>query len=505
MTTITTNDLTKIIEGLMKAAKMVSSTMGAKGKSVIIANNNYHNNLKFTKDGVSVAEKIQFPDPLENIGAQVLISAANKTVEKCGDGTTLTSVLLSEMIKETFTQIKDKDINTVLKDLEVAVDIVKSKITEQSVKVTTPKEIQNIATVSSNSDQLGKMFYEIYNETGLDAMINLEKSETSNKTYFEINKGIQFESGFVHTSFMTNKDTEQAIYENAWVHVEDGKLNRMTPLVQEMIEQAAVQRNIPVIVIAEQFSESVIRQLSMAKVNQGVPVCLIKTPGYGNGIRKNIEDIRAFLTPEKDNIVGGYVDKIVIDGFKFIIYNDDTPNLQKRIDQVKSLHENAVEWIDRDDYLVRMHKLQNTSVVIFAGGVTPEAQSEEYDRIEDAIGAVKSAIEEGYVPGAGVTLLNIGNSIKNTNTGTDILIKTLSKPFTAILSNANEEVDKVLRELPKNALYNVKTGLYEKFKDTEVFDPAKVLKTALENALANTKLLINTSYTIYNEFKSSIN
>lgn len=503
MTTIT-NNLDKIIIGLNKAADIVKSTMGAKGKTVIIANNNYNNNLRFTKDGVSVAKEIKLNDPIENIGAQILISAANKTVQECGDGTTLTSVLLQAMINEAIKEVENNDIKTVLKDLKVAVDEVCKKLLDIAKPIENIEQIKHIASISANSERLGNMFSEIYKQTGMEAMIHVEKSENSSHTYYEINKGIQFDSGYVHTSFMTNKDTEQAIYENAWVHIHEGKMNRIPVIVDKLVEEAVSKNNVPLIIFAEQFSDSVIRQISMSKVQQGFPICLIKTPGYGYGIKKNIDDIKSFLTPDGNISYGGYVDKIVIDSYKFILYNEDTPNLKERIKQLKSLHKNAVEWIDQDDYLKRIHKMQNTSVVVFAGGQTVVSQNEEFDRIEDAVGAIKSGIEKGFVPGGGNTLYNLSKDILLDSSGSKILSKTLQEPFRAILSNANENPDEVIKIIEKDSLYNVKTGNTENIENTIVIDPVKILITALQTAFANTELLINTSNTIYKQYDKSI-
>jgi chaperonin GroEL len=494
-TKYSTNDLAKIVLGLNKAADIVKSTMGGQGKTVIIANNTNQDKLRFTKDGVSVAKSINFPDPLENIGAQILISAANKTVEQCGDATTLTSVLLQALVNETFKALnKSKgklDINKMLSDIEYSVSEVINKLNEQSKKVTNTEEIKHIASTSANSTRVGDLFKTIYDQTGLDALLSVEKSESSASTYFEITNGIQFDNGYVHPSFMTNKDTEQAVYENAYIHVDEDAVSILTDEYQNLLSVAASEQ-VPLIIIAPRFSDSFIRTCSMNKVNQGTKVCLIKTPGYAYGQKKNIDDIKAFISKD------GYVDKIVVTDRSFTLFNEDHNNLEERLDQLKSLSESAHDKYDEQDYMDRYYKLKTATAIIYAGGTTPEAMQEEYDRIEDAIGATKTAVQYGYVEGGGLALAKISLTSKIDKKVKNVIMA----PMTQIIKNAN--VDQVNIDMENPLGYNVKTHTYENFLETGIIDPTNVIIVALLNALSNTKLLINTSYVLYNEYQNSL-
>lgn len=488
-------DKEKIMAGLNKAADVVKSTMGGQGKTVIISNNDDRDKLRFTKDGVSVAKAIKLDDPIENIGAQILISAAQKTVELCGDGTTLTSVLLQTLINETITYInktKDVDINKLIRELEDSVAKVISYLNENSNTVDNLFHVKSIASTSANSMKIGRLFEEIYKETGFDALVTLEKSEYSSNTYYEISKGIIFDSntGWAHSSFMTNKDTEQAVYEDAYIHIDEDPISRLTPEYSKLLG-LAIEKDVPLVIMAPRFSDSFIRVCSMQKVNQGAPICLVKLPGFGNGIKKNLEDIKAFLTSEN------YVDKIVVDAYKFILYNEDTPYLNDRVESLKQLRDSAVEWFDEKDYNERIYNLKGATAVIYAGGKTPEAQSEEYDRLEDAIGAVTTAVKNGFVEGGGLALfkaaatLNLHKIIRNA----------CFVPMVQILNNANISKDTNV-DMTDIKGFNVKTMQYEDFLDSGIIDPTNVIITALQNALANTILLINTAYTLYNEFKN---
>lgn len=496
-TTITTKNKEDILTGLNKAANIVTSTMGGQGKTVIISDKsapqmrgNYLFNpeaLRFTKDGVSVARSIKFENDLENIGAQILLSAANKTVEECGDGTTLTSLLLQKLIQEVNKSIRIyKDVNTVLQNTEGSIAQVIKYLQDNSKQVTSPKEVQFLAATSSNSERIGLLFKEIYESTGLDALITLEKSEQSDRTYFEITNGISFDNGYVHPVFMTNKDTEQAIYENCYVHIDTEPISSVNEFYRDLLS-ISMKEDTPIAIIAPRFSDAFVRACSMNKTGQGAKVVLIKTPGYGYGVVKNVEDIKAFLSDTN------YVDKIVVNDRSFFLYNEDTPNLQPRLDQLLELSKSAHDKFDEEDYKNRYFKLKNSSAVIYAGGQTPESMQEEYDRIEDAIGAVNAAIKGGYVEGGGLALfrafvnLDVYKPVKNI----------LKAPIIKILENAN--IKEVQIDIEDIKGYNVKTHRHEDFYETGVIDPTNVIISALKNAFTNTKLLVNTSYTLVND------
>lgn len=485
-TKIVENNLDKILKGLNTCADIVTSTMGYNGKNVVIADN--YGNLKFTKDGISVAKSINLVDPVENIGAQILISAANKTVKEVGDGTTLSSLLLKEMISSTLKEIeKSNDINRVLDDLEIRIEEVISRIRKISKKVNTPKTVRRIAEVASKSDKIGSLFEEIYSQTGMDTKIILEKSEHNNTTYYEILNGIEFNSGYVHPSFMTDKNSEQCIYENAYIHVDEAPILDLTPNYKALLTTAHSE-GIPLIIIAPKFSDAFIRMCSMNKTNQNVPVCLIKTPGYGHNIIKNIDDIRAFLSED------GTVEKIIVTDYDFTIFNSDSPFLSSRIEQLQRLADSAKDKYEQEEYINRMYRLKGSTAIIYTGYVTGEQQNEEYDRIEDAIGAVNSASRFGYVPGGGITLLYASTFIDN-----HFLCNVLKTPFKKILDNSNIDVN----SYPEVPLFpfgiNTKSRQVEDFYKTGILDATEVLVQALRNAFTNTKLIVNTSYTLYNE------
>ncbi len=490
VTTNLTESFSEALEGLNLAADVVKSTMGGRGKTVIISDSDAKN-LRFTKDGVSVARKISLEDPLKNIGVKTLLSACEKTVEEVGDGTTATAVLLQALLKEAGRNISSRtDINKVFTEIDSDVQEVVKALRSNSQEVTDPEQIRNIAAVSANSDVIGDLFFEVYEQTGLDALIKLERSEDAEETYYDINKGLEFSTGYAHSSFMTDKHTEQAIYEYPYIYIQRTAVNTLTESIQNMLSEAQAN-SIPVVIIAPRFSDSVIRALSMNKVNSGLQVLPIKAPGFGNAQAKNYDDIEAFLDNDRQ------VEKIIAGPNYFTIYNSDTPFLESRIAQLNDLKNHALDEYEAQDTISRIYKLKGSSVIIYAGGVTPEALNEEYDRIEDAIGAVNAAVDYGYVAGGGIAMYNLHDTQSS-----KIVNRAIKEPAYQILVNANLHPESILESLEPNFGYNVKSNEKQNFIESGIIDPTEVVIQSLVNAAAACKLFINSSYILHNHYET---
>lgn len=465
------NTQDKLIKGLTTAADIITSSMGGGGSTVIINNNG---KLLITKDGVSIAKNINLPDPIENIGAKLLISAAEKSAKATGDGTTLTSLLLKEMI------LNYKGVKELNKLKEEVKDLIKY-IKENTIQVTSTEEIYKIAKTSANDDKLGKLFSDIYSNTSFDTKIELELSERPD-TYFTIQPGYRYESGYVHPVFITNKDTREIIFEKPFIYVSEKPLHYFTTTLENLVK-ASLENDTPIIIIAEKFSDSVIKIFSEQKLSKGAKIALVKLEGYGEQKKRSIDDLKAYVDEN------GCVEKAIINAFYCTFFNSETPNLEKRLKSLKTLLNSSQEDIDAMDYEKRYYNLSGSVASIFVGGKTEEARKEEYDRIEDAVGAVKTAIEHGYVPGAG-TLFYFYDKDHSV----------FSKPFKKILENAYIDYNNI-PELSKEKLegINVKTGQIVNLVKEGIIDPSLTLIKSLENALANTELVLNTKYTLYNE------
>jgi chaperonin GroEL len=476
------NSLQQIITGLNTAADIIISTMGGSGKNVILSKPDdltHLSEINFTKDGVSVARNIVLPDPIQNIGASLLINAANKTVEQCGDGTTATVLFVKSLINsEYLNDIDDK--NEFLDDLDLFLEQFETIINDQSKQVESIDDIYRIAMTSCKSPKIANLIKEIYIKTGFKANISLEESRASDHTYYELVEGLNFESGMVNTRF-ANQDNGSCVLENAIVLIEKQAITNNQPYYD--ILDACVAENKAIIIIAPMFSEAFIKYAVTNKGAIGLKICLVKTPGYGSYQKENIRDINAFTTDNE-------VNKVVITQHDVTFFNHpQLEKINKRVAQLTKLAENAVEDYDEKDYLDRVHRLQQTGAIIYVGGVTEKNAKEEYDRIEDALGATSAAIKYGYVRGAGVELIQIIPLFKELKIF-PLIEEVLTKPYTQILSNAN-----ITRTLKTDIPFNVKTKTY----DENIIDPTGVILNSLRNAISLFKLLINTSYIVHNE------
>lgn len=466
------NNLDLLLQGLNKAADIITSTMGGTGKNVLLFENR---DLSFTKDGVSVAKKIQFRNPEEDAGAQLLIVAANQTVQACGDGTTLTSLLTQGFVNLLLEEVKSRPINVVLQEAKEEIEKVSEYLIDSSVKVETFDQIYEVALTSSKSKRIAKLIQEIYNQTGLKASISVESSQNFNHTYYEISKGLNFESGLVHPSFANQANGNYAA-ENPFIWVIDEVV--ANPQDYKNYIDNFNREKIPVVMIAKDYSDGFVR-FALSNKQIGLDICLIKHPGFGESIAENLKDIKVFLTNERCN-------KITVTPYEFTIYNkSDKRKIKKRLDQLNAQLDVATAEFDKLTILKRIANLEQVSAIIYVGGTTKKNADEEYDRIEDAVGACKSALKLGVVKGTGVALYEYAEN--NHDAIPKWFHDLLRQPAYKILSNANIQLN------PSNRPFNVKT----KQIDDTLVDSTHVIVNSLQNSFAMAELVINTSYILY--------
>lgn len=467
------NSVTGVLNGVRKASEIITSTMGGSGKNVLMFEKK---NLQFTKDGVSVAKKIQFKDPEEDAGAQMLITAANKTVNECGDGTTLTSLFTQEFVSNLFKICETAPINKTLDQWRNQIQIVIDELTKRSTKIESLDDILNIAMTSCKNEHLARYIYEIYRKVGLKASISVQLSNHSPATYYEITKGLNFDGGLIHPLFANQiNGTFQAEKPQIWISEESlGRMEDYIEAINDLHEQ-----NIPLVIIARDYSDSFIRYALTNKNAKNLQICLLKLPGWGAGVKENVKDIKAFLTQQTCN-------KITVTPTDFTIYNNpDSKKIRTRIKQLEAQAEAYTEDFDIKDFQRRIDTLNQTSAIIYVGGRTLANAQEEFDRIEDAVGACKTAVKSGYVKGAGAELVDIVDYSKLQFT--DEFRNTILSPARKILSNANIQLEATSQP------FNVKT----KQLDPTLLDPTNVIINALLNSFALAELLINTSYILH--------
>jgi len=465
-------NIEEVIKGINKSVNCIKSTMGGQGKNVILMSND---NNDFSQDGVSVAN---FYHPSDNayhlIGANIVKDACNQTVKKVGDGTTCTAVLLQGFMNK-WIEDKPTDINNYLKDLQVDVNEVADKVLRNSFKIKDDKEgylrLKDIAKVSSNSQKIGELLYEVYNEVGTNCSINLEVSENRRDSYYELETGVEYKGGYLLNTCINTED-DKCILENVVVIVEPLKVN--INKYSDFLSDAKTE-NTNYLFISPEFDNSFFQAI----VNNDIRnVVCIKSPGYGDQIQENYKDIQAFCSDDFT------IDKLVVTTHKFTMYNENkSEGFNDRLDKLKVLSRTAEEQFDRVNFLERYHALSGSLVNIYVGGITQAAKSELYYRLEDAVEACKSTIKYGYVIGGGWELYKHRN-----------ILDVCTLPATTILSNANLD----LLETKENKNYNVVTMQYEDFLESGIIDPALSPIASLENAFASFKLLVNTKYIIIN-------
>lgn len=468
------NSVQKVLEGIRKASDIITSTMGGSGKNILMFENK---NLQWTKDGVSVAKKIQFKDTEEDAGAQMLITAANKTVSECGDGTTLTSLFVQEFVSKLFKLCEERPVNDVLDEWQNYVDQVVTELLSRTQKIETLDQIFNVALTSCKNESLARLIHEIYRKVGLKASISVQMSKESSNSYYEVTKGLNFDGGLIHPLFSNQiNGTYQAEKPYIWLTedvMSDFESNA------EIISQFNEEK-IPLIIIARDFSDSFIRYALTNKQSKGLDICLLKLPGWGAGVRENVKDIKAFLSNSK-------VNKVTVTSLDFTLYNNpDVKKIRTRVKQLESQMQSFSEEFDIIDYARRIDNLNQTSAIIYVGGRTLANAQEEFDRIEDAVGACKTACKGGFIKGAGAELLQIGDLFSYPTEFKEVLYS----PSYKILSNANIKND---FSVHTGESFNVKT----KQPDPNLLDPTNVVITALLNSFALATLLINTSYILH--------
>jgi chaperonin GroEL len=472
----TTDNLNLILEGINLSSDMVKSTMGANGKLVLINDEE----LRFTKDGVSVAKNIKFEDVFKDIGAEIVKTTAGKTVAAVGDGTTCTTVLLQSFANS----LLNKDIDNIREELdliETEISNVLDYLNKSAIPVSTIEDIKSIATIASDSEEMGTLIADTYEKTGMDSLVSLELGE-GDKSYNEVKEGIEYKEGYLHPAF-SNMPNKQCVFYNPMIVILSKPLTNKNEV--ESLFKASINDRIPLILMAPRFSTDFLRSC-VYDLKGGLEVCLVKLPGYGRYMEENALDIRAYCDNKHR------VEKAVVGPNYLRIYNTNTPNLDARIQDIKNRQETAIDALEDIDYIKRIHRLKNSTGIIYAGGITEQAAKEEFDRLDDALGAVKAAIKYGYVVGGGLALYNASNDIARH----PVLKKALQAPIRQIIDNSGDIPEIVFNNITDCIGYNVRNHKYENFIETGIIDPVEVLTQSLINSFTTVKMLSRASYAI---------
>lgn len=506
----------KVLTGITILAKSVGSTLGPSGKCVAIQNQ--YGSPTITKDGVTVAKSISVEDPFEDLGIQLVKEVASQTADVAGDGTTTATILVESLYKEGLKFITaGYDAQQLKREIDAAVQFVLGKVKEQSKPVTTSEEIQQVATISANGDkEIGKLLAEAFEKVGPDGMVTVEHGDKA-ETYLNLVTGMQFNRGYASPYFVTDVDTMTCTYEKAAVLLYDKKVtnvNEILPVLQYVAKQ-----KIPLVIVAEEVEGEALSTLVVNRIRGNIAVCAIKAPEYGQQRKYALEDLGQLLgckvvsedTGQKlenvaDAMYFGIADKIIISrDSTTIIKKTPEAGFQDYVNSLKEQCKNA-----KNDYEVmklqgRIAKLAGGIGVIKVGAVTEAAMKEKKDRVDDAFHATRAAIQEGVVPGGGIALLNIAKSISvQFGTGGRLVEKAIISPIQKMLGNAGldpaifinrlEELQSLATEgnTWNTQGYDILNRKYVDMLAAGIVDPAKVTRTALENAASIAGLLLTT-------------
>jgi chaperonin GroEL len=504
----------RLKRGVDQMANAVKVTLGPKGRNVVI--DKKFGNPTVTKDGVTVAKEIELPDPVENMGAQMVKEVATKTSDVAGDGTTTATVLAQAIFREGLKSVTS-GVNpmAIKRGIDKAVEVVVEELKKLSVPTSGRKEIKQVATISANGDEdIGEKVAEAMEKVGKDGVITVEEAKGL-ETTLETVDGMQFDRGYLSPYFVTDPEKMEAVLEDAYVLVHDKKISAMKDLLP-ILEKVA-QTGKPLLLIAEDVEGEALATLVVNKLRGTLKVCAVKAPGFGDRRKAMLQDI-AILTGGQviSEEVGFKLENAVLNDLgrakRVIVDKDNTtivdgagkPDaIQGRIKEIKAAIEKSTSDYDREKLQERLAKLAGGVAVINVGAATETEMKEKKARVEDALHATRAAVEEGIVPGGGVALLRAQPALSkikvddpDEQVGVDIVRRALEEPLRIIAENAGFEgsivVEKVRSAKEKNFGFNAQTGEYEDLVQAGVIDPTKVTRTALQNAASVAGLLLTT-------------
>ena len=497
--------------GVAKLARAVKVTLGPRGRNVIIQKS--FGSPTVTKDGVTVAKEIELEDKYENMGAQMVKEVASKTSDIAGDGTTTATVMAEAIYNEGLKAVV-AGVNPMLmkRGMDKAVSDIIEKLKSMSVKVSSRKETEQVATVASNFDtEIGGMIAEATEKVGKDGVITVEEGK-SLKTEVEWVEGMQFDRGYLSPYFVTNPQTMEAVLEDAYILIFEKKISSVKDLVP-VLEQVA-QTGRPLLIIAEEVEGEALATLVINKLRGTFRCVAVKAPGYGDRRKAMLEDI-AVLTGGKpifealgidlENVALtdlGHAKKVVIDkdNTKIIEGAGATDEIKGRIDTIRREIADTKSDYDREKLEERLAKLSGGVAKILVGAATESEMKEKKARVEDALHATRAALEEGILPGGGVALLRASRHVTASSdltidekTGYQIVIRACSAPIHQIAENAGQDggvvVSKVAEATGNNG-YDALNDVYTDMVVAGIIDPTKVTRSALQNAASVSTLLL---------------
>ncbi|MER9657915.1 chaperonin GroEL [Mesorhizobium sp. M0152] len=504
----------KMLRGVDILANAVKVTLGPKGRNVVIDKS--FGAPRITKDGVTVAKEIELEDKFENMGAQMVREVASKTSDLAGDGTTTATVLAQAIVKEGAKAVASGMNPMDLKrGIDKAVDAVVAELKANARKVTKNDEIVQVGTISANGDaEIGRFLAEAMEKVGNEGVITVEEAKTA-ETELEVVEGMQFDRGYLSPYFITNQDKMRVELDEPYVLIHEKKLTNLQAMLPVL--EAVVQSGKPLLIIAEDVEGEALATLVVNKLRGGLKVAAVKAPGFGDRRKAMLEDI-AILTGgtaisedlgiKLENVtlqMLGRAKKVVIEKENTTVVDGvgRKEEIQGRIAQIKAQIEETTSDYDREKLQERLAKLAGGVAVIRVGGSTEVEVKERKDRVDDALHATRAAVEEGVLPGGGVALLRAAKALDavlvdnaDQKTGVEIVRRAIETPVRQIAENAGAEGSIIVGKLREKSEFgwgwNAQTDEFGDLYGQGVIDPAKVVRTALQDAASVAGLLVTT-------------
>ncbi|EKF40800.1 chaperonin GroEL [Nitratireductor indicus C115] len=504
----------KMLRGVDILANAVKVTLGPKGRNVVIDKS--FGAPRITKDGVSVAKEIELEDKFENMGAQMVREVASKTNDLAGDGTTTATVLAQAIVKEGAKAVASGMNPMDLKrGIDKAVDAVVAELKANARNISKNDEIAQVGTISANGDaEIGRFLAEAMQKVGNEGVITVEEAKTA-ETELEVVEGMQFDRGYLSPYFITNQDKMRVEFEDPYVLIHEKKLSNLQAMLPVL--EAVVQSGKPLVIIAEDVEGEALATLVVNRLRGGLKVAAVKAPGFGDRRKAMLEDI-AILTGgtaisedlgiKLENVtleMLGRAKKVVIEKENTTIVDGagSKAEIEGRVKQIKTQIEETTSDYDREKLQERLAKLAGGVAVIRVGGATEVEVKEKKDRVDDALHATRAAVEEGILPGGGVALLRAQKALDNVqvdNTdqkhGVEIVRRAIEAPVRQIAENAGAEGSIIVGKLREKTDFafgwNAQTDEYGDLFAQGVIDPAKVVRTALQDAASVAGLLVTT-------------
>ena len=502
----------KILAGVEKLSSAVTSTLGPSGRNVIL--DKKFGSPQITKDGVTVAKEIELPDPFENMGAQMVKEVASKTNDVAGDGTTTATLLAEAIYREGLKNLTAGANATALKrGIDKATAAVVDGIAKQAKKVKTADEIAQVATLSANGDEeIGKMISEAMDKVGKEGTITVEEAKTLESS-LDVVEGMQFDKGYLSPYFVTNPDAMECELEDPFILLFEKKITNLQDMLPLL--QAVAKSGRPLMIVAEDVEGEALATLVVNKLRGTFSVCAVKAPGFGDRRKAILEDI-AILTGGRliSEDIGVKLESVQISDLgrakKVVVDKDNTTivdglgksaDIKARVEQIKKQIEETTSDYDREKLQERLAKLAGGVALIKVGAATEAAMKEKKDRVDDALHATRAAVEEGIVAGGGVAYLRAQKAIEalklegDEAVGASIIARAIEAPLRKLVDNTGVEAALVLANVKKATGtngYNVRTGEYCDLLKAGIVDPAKVTRSALQNAASIAGLLLTT-------------